>query len=131
MHGNSRQKITAIVSLLLLVGVACYLWFPPNARARSSVRAILLGGESTTQQLERLEPYVRVGEHIDSVRKRLTPRPDQEVDDGNRAQEWALGLSDVNLVLAVRADGRVIRIGRHIHKLDDGTVWLSPPKPWK
>jgi hypothetical protein len=65
---------------------------------------------------------VRVGEDINTVKRRLFPAFEKKVYD--RHATLQLELNGVNLVLAIEKGGRVIGIGRNIPEKDDGEVWV-------
>ena len=67
---------------------------------------------------------MRVGEDINTVKRRLFPSFEKKVYD--RHATLQLGLDGVNLELAIERGGRVIGIGRHIPEKDDGEVWFAP-----
>ena len=99
----------------------------PNARARARVESILLAESVPQEKLEQLAPYVKIGENISAVHKRIAPLPNEEFRI-NRPTEHAYGLGESNLVLAIRANGTIAGIGRHRYGVDDGTDWFASPK---
>jgi hypothetical protein len=68
------------------------------------------------------------GDHIDDVRQRLSPAPENAMHGVKRRTDWSLTLQDVNLELAIESDGRVVGIGRHIYGIDDGPFWYVRPR---
>jgi hypothetical protein len=124
-HIGRRNIVAGIVVVCVcLLAVGWFCWDDPNAEARARVRSILLSDSTAQQQLEDLGPYVKDDEHISAVHARLAPCPKKQLDI-DRPTEHAYGLGDASLVLAIRANGTVAGIGRHIHGSDDGTVWLE------
>lgn len=116
----------ALVSLV----ICCYVWTIPNWVTRRQVRYELLHsrGDVPAATLTRLEPYVRIGEDINTVKRRICLTHDEKVY--HRNSTLAIGLGDVNLELAIAKGGRIVGIGRHIHGEDDGEIWFAPPQ-WK
>jgi hypothetical protein len=104
-----------------------FLWPSGNWYARRQLRAELMSPSgSPDEKLERLEPFVKIGDHIDAVRKKLTdpPASDTKGVDGNTF--WSLGLDGVNLELAIAANGRVVGIGRDIWGKENEPEWYTP-----
>jgi hypothetical protein len=99
----------------------------PNDRARAEIRSILHSNATSHEQLAALKPYVKIGDHISVVNKRIAPRPDVPMDV-DRPTYHSYGLGTANLELAIRSDGIVLGIGRHVYDRDDGETWLHPPK---
>lgn len=130
-YSRSRSAVVRIVGLAIVVSlIASWLLVPANAYGRYRVRSILLSDLSVEEQLERLDPYVRLGDSNTAVNRKLSARPEQDVTP-KRPTESAYGLDGVNLVLAVKSNGRIIAIGRHKWGTDDGTIWLTePPSDW-
>ena len=81
---------------------------------------------SPDEILERLGRFVETGDHIDTVRKKLTDPPASEVKGVNCNTYWSLGLDGVNLELAIAANGRVVGIGRDIWGKDHEPEWFAP-----
>lgn len=126
---KSPRSYTLGAILLFCVGVICYsIWPKPNWMARRQVRYELLrsADHPAAYTLNRLEPYVRVGVNINTVKRRLFPSFENKVY--NRPATLQLGLDGVNLVLAIERGGRVTGIGRNIREKDDGEVWFAPPQ---
>lgn len=69
---------------------------------------------------------MKVGDHIDTVRKKLTAMPTSEMKGVRRNTYWSLGLNGVNLELAIAANGRVVGIGRDIWGKDHEPEWFAP-----
>jgi hypothetical protein len=118
------------MGVLLTCGLLIYfLWPSGNWYARRQLRAELMSpSNSADEKLERLGRFVKIGDHIDAVRKKLTDPPNSEVKGVKRNTYWSLGLDGVNLELAIAANGRVVGIGRDIWGKDHepewfGTVW--------
>ena len=125
---KNKRRAVAIAALAMIVIAVAYLFRPlPGSPALTRLRSILLSAATPQRQLQELAPYVTIGDQISAVDERISPSTDQ-VMQVERPTEHTYGLRDVNLVLAIRADGTVIGIGREKHGIDDGTVWLSPPK---
>ena len=122
-----RSALVVAGALVFVTAVAYFCWPAPNTVARSRVRAVLHSSASPQQHLEELEPFVKIGDNISKVHNCLSPTPNAQ-NTIERPTEWALGLGDANLVLAVHANGRVVGIGRHLYGVDDGTIWLSAPQ---
>jgi hypothetical protein len=99
---------------------------PRNERQPVSLQTILLSQSALQKQLEELERYVKIDEHLSAVHTRLAPHPLEQISI-DRSTEPAYDFGDSNLVLAIRGNGTIAGIRRHIHGSDDGTVWLSPP----
>ena len=119
--------LAAVVICCLVIGYG--FWPQRNANARRHVRAVLLKtAASTDEQITNLERFVRIGDHIDDVRHRLSPDPESEPKGVKRPTEWSLGLQGVNLEIAIESDGRVVGIGRHIYGTDDGPFWYVSPR---
>lgn len=124
---KSPRSLTLAAFIVICGGMIGYSCWPnPNWMARRQVRYELLHSTDRppATTLERLEPYVRVGEDINTVKGRLFPSFEKKVYD--RHTTLQLGLNDVNLVLAIERGGRVIGIGRNIPEKDDGEVWFAP-----
>ena len=103
------------------------LWSSGNWYARRQLREELLSlSTSPNEQLERLGRFVKIGDHIDTVRKKLTDPPTSEMKGVRRNTYWSLGLDGVNLELAIAANGRVVGIGRDIWGKDHEPEWFAP-----
>ena len=85
----------------------------------------MTASQTPEEELQRLARFVKPGDHIDAVRKKLTDPPTSEIHGVERNTYWSLGLDGVNLELAVTEQGRVVGIGRHIWDKDDGVVWYK------
>lgn len=124
---SPRVLALGMIPVLLAVVVLVYLVIrEPNASNRARISSILLSSSTPQQQLNELLPYVKLGDHIATVDPKVSAQPEGMMSV-SRPTEHAYGLRDVNLVLAIRANGRVVGIGRHKIGVDDGTVWLLPP----
>ena len=124
-------RLLALGTFALVSGViCCQVWPGPYWMARRQVRYELLHstGDLPSATLTRLEPYVRIGEDINTVKRRICLTNDAKVY--HRNSTLAIGLGDVNLELAIAKGGRIVGIGRHIHGEDDGEIWFAPPQ-WK
>lgn len=118
-----RRHVLLVAGLILLTG---WLFIPANSFARYRVKSVLLSDRSADEQLRQLERYVRIGDENSTVNRRLSPRPDQDV--AVKGPAWhSYGLGDVNLELAIEADGSIIAIGRLRYAIDDQIDWLTPP----
>lgn len=127
---DTRQKVIGITVLSVsLFAIAYFCWVNSNAAARGNVVSILRSESTPQQKLDELEPYVRLGQHISAVDDRLAVNPDGYQHSG-RPTEHAFGFGGTSLVLHIRADGSVARIGRHVSGIDDGPLWLSPAVEW-
>ena len=103
------------------------LWPSGNWYARRQLRVELMSlSTSPNEKLERLGRFVKIGDHIDTVRKKLTVPPTSEMKGVHRNTYWSLGLDGVNLELAIAANGRVVGIGRDIWGQDVEPVWYAP-----
>ncbi len=103
------------------------LWPSGNWYARRQLREELMSlSTSPNEQLERLGRFVKIGDHIDTVRKKLTDPPTSEMKGVRRNTYWSLGLDGVNLELAIAANGRVVGIGRDIWGKDHEPEWFAP-----
>lgn len=133
MQSNSNQHRRALYQWIA-TGVlpACallfyLLWPSGNWYARRQLRAELLKpADSRENQLARLERFVKLGDHIDVVRKKLTDPPTSEIKGVDRNTYWSLGLDGVNLELAIAANGRVVGIGCDIWGPENEPVWYAP-----
>lgn len=104
-----------------------FLWPSGNWYARRQLRAELMSrSNSPDEKLERLGRFVKIGDHIDAVRTKLTDPPNSEVKGVKRNTYWSLGLDGVNLELAIAANGRVVGIGRDIWGKDHEPEWFGP-----
>lgn len=113
--------------LLTCALLICCLWPSGNWYARRQLRAELMSlSNSPDEKLERLGRFVKVGDHIDTVRKKLTDPPTSEMKGVRRNTYWSLGLDGVNLELAITANGRVVGIGRDIWGKDHEPEWFAP-----
>ena len=128
----SRTRLRAIIGVSVIVCVCLSVVVVSrssrtNATTRANIESILLAESLPPQKLKELAPYVKLGENISTVHRRIAPKPsiDLEID---RPTEHSYGLAESNLVLAIRTDGTVSGIGRHQHGIDDGTIWLAKPK---
>ena len=132
MDTNSNQHRTrlrkylvagSVLTALILIWV-CWpsdAWF-----ARRQLRAELMSiSASPETELERLSGFVKLGDHIDTVRKKLTDPPTSEMRGVNKNTYWSLGLDGVNLELAITQQGRVVGIGRYIWAQDEEVVWYK------
>jgi hypothetical protein len=120
-------------SLLVATALLACLFFAvnmalrqPNDLNQRAIETILLSEDSPSMQLAKLKPYVQIGESIQLVNQRISPRPEQSITTG-RPTQVAVGLRGVNLELYYGADGIISGIGRYIHDDDDGIVWFHPP----
>ena len=103
------------------------LWPSVNWYARRQLRVELMSlSTSPDEELERLGRFVKIGDHIDTVRKKLTDPPTSEMKGVRRNTFWSLGLDGVNLELAIAANGRVVGIGRDIWGKDHEPEWFAP-----
>ena len=103
------------------------LWPSGNWYARRQLRVELMSlSTSPNEKLERLERFVKIGDHIDTVRKKLTDPPTSEMEGVRRNTFWSLGLDGVNLELAIAGNGRVVGIGRDIWGKDHEPEWFAP-----
>ena len=129
---RSRSKtfalaVAASCVVAALIAMAYTMIGEPNAGARSTIASILLSPSTPQQKLADLTPYVQAGDQISEVHQRVALHPDSEMQI-ERPTQHSYGLGgDVQLVLAIRANGTVTGIGRHKNGEDHGTVWLSPP----
>jgi hypothetical protein len=101
----------------------------PNDVHRAAIETILLSNESPSMQLAKLKPFVQIGESIQLVNQRISPRPDQPIKTG-RPTELAYGLRGINLELTYDANGIINGIGRYIHGQNSGIEWFHSPD-WK
>lgn len=126
---NLRYRVILVVTAICLL-VICYCFWPEqNASATRQLHALLLStSASIDSQIANLEPFVRIGDHIDDVRQRLSPNPENARRGVKRRTDWSLALKGVSLELAIEADGRVVGIGRHIYGIDDGPFWYVRPR---
>ena len=125
------RRLLALATFAMVSFVICsYVWTIPNRVTRRQVRYELLHskGDRPSATLTRLEPYVRIGEDINTVKRRICVTNDENVY--HRNSTLAIGLGDVNLELAIAKGGQIVGIGRHIHGEDDGEIWFAPPQ-WK
>lgn len=103
------------------------LWPSGNWYARRKLRVELMSlSTSPNEKLERMGRFVKIGDHIDTVRKKLTDPPTSEMKGVRRNTFWSLGLDGVNLELAIAANGRVVGIGRDIWGKDHEPEWFAP-----
>lgn len=103
------------------------LWPSGNWYARRQLRVELMSlSTSPNEKLERLGRFVKIGDHIDTVRKKLTDPPTSEMEGVRGNTFWSLGLDGVNLELAIAANGRVVGIGRDIWGKDHEPEWFAP-----
>ena len=116
------------MGVLLSCSLLIYsLWPSGNWYARRQLRAELMSvSNSPDEKLERLGRFVKVGDHIDAVRKKLTDPPTSEMNGVDRNTYWSLGLDGVNRELAIAANGRVVGIGRDIWGQDHDPEWYAP-----
>ena len=134
----TKNEWIGIVAIACLIAIVYFAWQEPNTWARSRIKSILLSEATPREKLNQLEPYVRIGESISAVRKRISPRPNQKVND-DRASESSYGLGDVNLCLSTLPGGKIVAIGyyKYRHGLDryqhgyDPTIWLERDVQWK
>jgi hypothetical protein len=118
-----------LVSVVCCVVIGYCVWPRPDAIARRDVQAVLLVTSITAdQQIANLERFVRIGDQIDVVRRRLAVEFEDSPKGVKRRTMWSLGLQGVSLELAIESDGKVVGIGRHIHGVDDGPFWYAPPR---
>lgn len=103
------------------------MWPSGNWYARRKLRVELMSlSTSPNEKLERMGRFVKIGDHIDTVRKKLTDPPTSEMKGVRRNTFWSLGLDGVNLELAIAANGRVVGIGRDIWGKDHEPEWFAP-----
>ncbi len=116
------------ICMLVAGGLLIMILLPSeNWYARRQLRAELLSvADSPDDELLRLSRFVKLGDHIDEVRRKLTVSPASEQKGVDRNTYWSLGLDGVNLELAIAANGRVVGIGRYIWDQDDEPVWYAP-----
>jgi len=114
-------------ALVTCVLVIYCLWPSGNWYARRKLRAELMSlSTSPNEKLDRLGRFVKIGDHIDTVRKKLTDLPASEMKGVRRNTYWSLGLNGVNLELAIAANGHVVGIGRDIWGKDHEPEWFAP-----
>jgi hypothetical protein len=116
------------MSVLVTCALLIYcLWPSGNWYARKKLRVELMSlSTSPNEILERLGRFVKIGDHIDTVRKKLTDPPTSELKGVRRNTFWSIGLDGVNLELAIAANGRVVGIGRDIWGKDHEPEWFAP-----
>lgn len=113
--------------LLTCVLLIFFLWPSGNWYARRQLRAELMSpSTSPDEKIKQLGRFVEIGDHIDTVRKKLTDPPTSEMKGVKRNTFWSLGLDGVNLELAIAANGRVVGIGRDIWGKEHEPEWFAP-----
>jgi hypothetical protein len=113
-----------IISVGLLV-FAAQFW-PENWYARAQVRDILIKSSPPEELLAELGPYIKVGDSYDAIYDRLAPRP-SSCKPLTENTQWCLQVGkEVGLVVAMRASGEVVGIGRYRAGIQKNRIeWLA------
>jgi hypothetical protein len=125
MHSFSsrRRRFTAGVAVVMVLIAAYFCWPAPNRRARLQVEDILLSDATQQEMVDRLEPYLKVGDRWSEVQRRILPIP----NSGSRFERptiMGVGLEGrASLVLCIQKDGTIYGIGGLPH--GGRTTWLT------
>jgi hypothetical protein len=121
----NQKKVWHLLIGIGLVAIAAQFW-PENWYARSQVRDILIKSAPPQDLLAELQPYIKVGDTYDAVHYRLAPQPYEYKPITNNTT-WSLQVGkDVGLVVAMRASGEVVGIGRYRAGFDKSRIeWLA------
>ncbi len=127
-HGT--RKSTLLIGMIAIVACSlpllAFFWNVPRRGPQKEMRTILSSDLEPSTIATRLDRYVALGDDIAQVRRKLALTKERTQHNG-RPAEWALGLGDVSLVLAIDQEGKVVGIGRH-RPTDDGTLWFTRPE---
>jgi hypothetical protein len=125
---NQKNFWILLIGLAGLLGLAAAFWPESNWYARAQVRDVLLKSAPPEQLLAELEPYIKVGDAYDEIQHRLAPQP-SKYEPLTRMTEWRLQVAKgAALVVALRANGEVIGIGRWRDGIDkEDAEWLAKP----
>ncbi len=127
MPGTRRRKKMLLATMILTACVVSLLLWDSHTNPKNTVGEVLLDNSAPEAQLAALQPYVQLEDSIAEVAAKLNLEQSQVPQPPlRRPTQHSIGLDGVNLELALRTDGTVAGIGKHVHGGESsGPVWLA------